>query len=211
VTADEVIARMGLTPHPEGGHYRQTWAAEAGPGNRPAGTCIYFLLAAGERSHWHRVDAAEIWHHYAGGAPRAALGGDRGLSGRGAAAGAGPSWGRGAAEGRAGRVVAGGGDSRGLVARRLHGESGVPLRRVRAGGRRASRFREPRPRGGRAGPALPPARPARAQGSRGDAGGGGAAGAGHRRHGRGGTCRISAPKPGTRIWGWPGRAARRRT
>ena len=66
MTADEVIARLGLTPHPEGGHYRQTWAAEAGPGERPAGTCIYFLLAAGERSHWHRVDAAEIWHHYAG-------------------------------------------------------------------------------------------------------------------------------------------------
>lgn len=64
MTADEIIACLGLAPHPEGGWYRQTWAA-AGAG-RPAGTCIYFLLKAGERSHWHRVDAAEIWHHYAG-------------------------------------------------------------------------------------------------------------------------------------------------
>ena len=64
MTADEIIALLDLAPHPEGGHYRQTWAAE-GDG-RPAGTCIYFLLKAGERSHWHRVDAAEIWHHYAG-------------------------------------------------------------------------------------------------------------------------------------------------
>jgi predicted cupin superfamily sugar epimerase len=65
MTADEIIARLGLAPHPEGGHYRQTWVAES-RGERPAGTCIYFLLGAGERSHWHRVDAAEIWHFYAG-------------------------------------------------------------------------------------------------------------------------------------------------
>jgi predicted cupin superfamily sugar epimerase len=64
MTAEEIIAALGLSPHPEGGHYRQTWEAE-GPG-RPAGTCIYYLLRAGERSHWHRVDAAEIWHFYAG-------------------------------------------------------------------------------------------------------------------------------------------------
>ena len=64
MTADEIIALLDLAPHPEGGHYRQTWEAE-GDG-RAAGTCIYFLLKAGERSHWHRVDAAEIWHHYAG-------------------------------------------------------------------------------------------------------------------------------------------------
>ena len=64
MTADDIIALLDLAPHPEGGWYRQTWAAE-GPG-RPAGTAIYFLLKAGERSHWHRVDAAEIWHHYAG-------------------------------------------------------------------------------------------------------------------------------------------------
>ena len=65
MTADEIIAKLDLAPHPEGGHYRQTWVAETG-GGRPAGTCIYFLLKDGERSHWHRVDAAEIWHFYAG-------------------------------------------------------------------------------------------------------------------------------------------------
>lgn len=64
--ARRAIDTLGLQPHPEGGWYRQTWAAE-GPG-RPAGTCIYFLLAAGQRSHWHRVDATEIWHFYAGAA-----------------------------------------------------------------------------------------------------------------------------------------------
>ena len=62
--ADRIIKQLGLSPHPEGGHYRQTWAAE-GPG-RPSGTCIYFLLRAGDSSHWHKVDAAEIWHFYAG-------------------------------------------------------------------------------------------------------------------------------------------------
>ena len=62
--ADTLIARLDLAPHPEGGWYRQTWVAE-GPG-RPAGTAIYFLLKAGERSHWHRVDATEIWHFHAG-------------------------------------------------------------------------------------------------------------------------------------------------
>jgi predicted cupin superfamily sugar epimerase len=66
VTADEIIALLNLSPHPEGGHYRQTWIAEAPEGERPVGTCIYFLLKAGERSHWHRVDATEIWHYYAG-------------------------------------------------------------------------------------------------------------------------------------------------
>lgn len=64
MTADEIIERLDLAPHPEGGWYRQTWVAEGS--GRPSGTCIYFLLRASERSHWHRVDAAEIWHHYAG-------------------------------------------------------------------------------------------------------------------------------------------------
>lgn len=64
MTADDIIAQLRLAPHPEGGHYRQTWVDD-GPG-RPSGTCIYFLLKAGERSHWHKVDATEIWHHYAG-------------------------------------------------------------------------------------------------------------------------------------------------
>jgi len=66
MTADQIIAHLKLVPHPEGGHYRQTWIAESEDGIRPAGTSIYFLLKAGETSHWHRVDAAEIWHYYAG-------------------------------------------------------------------------------------------------------------------------------------------------
>jgi len=65
MTATEIIAHFDLTPHPEGGHYRQTWIEEDATG-RPSGTCIYFLLQRDERSHWHRVDATEIWHHYAG-------------------------------------------------------------------------------------------------------------------------------------------------
>lgn len=64
MTAQEIIETLKLERHPEGGWYRQTWVAEAG--DRPSGTCIYFLLAAGERSHWHRVDATEIWLYHAG-------------------------------------------------------------------------------------------------------------------------------------------------
>ena len=66
MTAEEIIALLDLSPHPEGGHYRQTWVAAAPEGARPSGTCIYFLLKAGERSHWHRVDAAEIWLWHSG-------------------------------------------------------------------------------------------------------------------------------------------------
>ncbi len=62
---DELIEKLQLSPHPEGGWYRQSWFDQSGSG-RPAGTCIYFLLKQGERSHWHRVDAAEIWHFYTG-------------------------------------------------------------------------------------------------------------------------------------------------
>ncbi|MBW4708063.1 cupin domain-containing protein [Roseobacter sp. YSTF-M11] len=64
MTAQDIIKRLNLAPHPEGGHYRQTWVAEND--GRPSGTCIYFLLAAGETSHWHRVDATEIWLYHAG-------------------------------------------------------------------------------------------------------------------------------------------------
>jgi len=66
MTADDIIAHLGLEPHPEGGHYRQTWVAENGGDERPAGTSIYFLLRKDENSHWHKVDAAEIWHFYTG-------------------------------------------------------------------------------------------------------------------------------------------------
>lgn len=64
MTAQEIIAHLGLSPHPEGGHYRETWSAENQ--GRPSGTCIYFLLAEDEASHWHRVDATEIWLYHAG-------------------------------------------------------------------------------------------------------------------------------------------------
>ena len=64
--AATVIERLGLQPHPEGGHYRETWRHDPGDGGRGAGTAIYFLLAAGERSAWHRVDADELWHFHAG-------------------------------------------------------------------------------------------------------------------------------------------------
>ncbi|EGD58549.1 hypothetical protein Y88_0606 [Novosphingobium nitrogenifigens DSM 19370] len=59
--ARALIDRLGLEPHPEGGWYRQTWRAAAAPGKRPAGTLIHFLLEAGQRSHWHAVDADEVW------------------------------------------------------------------------------------------------------------------------------------------------------
>lgn len=62
--ADQIIQKLALAPHPEGGHYRQTWVADND--DRPTGTCIYFLLKAGEVSHWHTVDAAEIWFYHAG-------------------------------------------------------------------------------------------------------------------------------------------------
>ena len=64
MTADDIIAHLNLSPHPEGGHYRQTWIAENT--GRPTGTCIYFLLKEGEASHWHKVDATEIWLYHAG-------------------------------------------------------------------------------------------------------------------------------------------------
>jgi predicted cupin superfamily sugar epimerase len=61
-----IIELLGLEPHPEGGHFAETWRAPAPAGERGAGTAIFFLLRAGEVSHWHRVDAAEVWHFYAG-------------------------------------------------------------------------------------------------------------------------------------------------
>ncbi len=68
-TAAEIIARLELKPHPEGGHYRETFRdSRRDVDGRSASTAIYFLLARGERSHWHRIDAAEIWHYYAGSA-----------------------------------------------------------------------------------------------------------------------------------------------
>ena len=64
-TAADIIAMLGMKPHPEGGHYIETFR-DAPEGGRGHSTAIYFLLEAGECSVWHRVDAAEIWHYYAG-------------------------------------------------------------------------------------------------------------------------------------------------
>jgi len=64
LTAQDVIALLNLKPHPEGGHFRETF--RDGGVERATSTAIYFLLAGGERSHWHRIDAVEVWHWYAG-------------------------------------------------------------------------------------------------------------------------------------------------
>jgi uncharacterized protein len=66
-SASDIIARLDLKPHPEGGHYRETFRDPAvDTSGRSHSTAIYFLLARGERSHWHRIDAVEVWHYYAG-------------------------------------------------------------------------------------------------------------------------------------------------
>jgi hypothetical protein len=65
-SAADIIKRLDLKPHPEGGHYRETHRDARLIDGRAASTAIYFLLARGERSHWHRVDAVEVWHYYAG-------------------------------------------------------------------------------------------------------------------------------------------------
>lgn len=65
-TAEEIIAILSMQRHPEGGWYAETFRDGDGR-SRSASTAIYYLLQAGERSHWHRVrDAAEVWHFYAG-------------------------------------------------------------------------------------------------------------------------------------------------
>ena len=64
--ARALIDQLQLAPHPEGGWYRETWRAAPEGGTRSAGTAILFLLEAGQRSHWHRVDAAELWIFQAG-------------------------------------------------------------------------------------------------------------------------------------------------
>ena len=70
--ADQVIELYRLEPHPEGGHYRETFRTPA-PGGRGAVSAIYYLLKAGENSAWHRIDAVEIWHHYTGAPLRLSL------------------------------------------------------------------------------------------------------------------------------------------
>ncbi len=71
--AEAVIRRLGLARHPEGGWFRETFRDAGTGGARGASTAIYYLLQAGEFSHWHRVDAAEVWHWYGGAALRLSL------------------------------------------------------------------------------------------------------------------------------------------
>jgi uncharacterized protein len=66
LSAADIVRLLDLEPHPEGGHFRETFRDERTKDARAHSTAIYFLLAAGERSHWHRVDAVEVWHYYAG-------------------------------------------------------------------------------------------------------------------------------------------------
>jgi len=66
LSAAEIIRLLDLKPHPEGGHFAETFRDSNTIDGRAVSTAIYFLLACGERSHWHRVDAVEIWHYYAG-------------------------------------------------------------------------------------------------------------------------------------------------
>ena len=61
-----IIDSLGMLPHPEGGHYVETWRGPDRGDGRASATAIYFLLRAGERSHWHRVDADEIWLYHLG-------------------------------------------------------------------------------------------------------------------------------------------------
>lgn len=68
MTLHDIIQVLDLKPHPEGGWYRQTHRIEPAGDERSAGTAIYYALGEGERSHWHHVDATEIWHWYAGAA-----------------------------------------------------------------------------------------------------------------------------------------------
>jgi predicted cupin superfamily sugar epimerase len=76
LSADEIIKLLDLQPHPEGGHYRETFRDQETEEIRGHSTAIYYLLAAGETSAWHRVNAAEVWHHYGGASLRLSLTGD---------------------------------------------------------------------------------------------------------------------------------------
>ena len=77
--ADRLISSLGLRAHPEGGSFAETWRGGQGPDGRAAGSAIYYLLRASHRSAWHRIDAAEVWHHYAGAPLRLSLASRSGL------------------------------------------------------------------------------------------------------------------------------------
>ena len=76
LAAEQAIALLGLAPHPEGGCFRESFRDAGPPGMRAASTAIYYLLRAGEISRWHRIDAAEVWHWYAGAPLKLLISGD---------------------------------------------------------------------------------------------------------------------------------------
>lgn len=81
-SASDIIAQLDLKPHPEGGHYRETFRdSNLDTNGRSRSTSIYFLLGRGERSHWHRIDAVEVWHYYAGDALTLRIADDHGTRG----------------------------------------------------------------------------------------------------------------------------------
>jgi predicted cupin superfamily sugar epimerase len=132
MTADDIIRALDLKPHPEGGHFRETFRDE--DNTRGASTAIYYLLRRGERSHWHRVDAAEVWHFYAGDPLELALSADGRTTqthvlGKHRKGRTPPN--RCAEERLASRKT-----TRRLHARRLHGRAGLHLRRFRNGSTR---------------------------------------------------------------------------
>lgn len=67
MTPDSIIAQLEMSTHDEGGHFAEAWRGESGDDGRASGSSIYYLLRAGERSQWHRVDATELWLFHAGG------------------------------------------------------------------------------------------------------------------------------------------------
>jgi uncharacterized protein len=80
--AHPLIEQLGLQPHPEGGWYRETWRTPAPEGERGHATAILFLLEAGGRSHWHRVDGDELWLWHAGSPLTLLIGGEEGVTER---------------------------------------------------------------------------------------------------------------------------------
>jgi predicted cupin superfamily sugar epimerase len=78
VDASEIIAALGMVPHPEGGHYAETFRGDDRSTGRATVTAIYFLLQGDQRSHWHRVDADEIWLYHSGDPLELTIAGDRG-------------------------------------------------------------------------------------------------------------------------------------
>jgi len=79
-SAEDIIRKLDLVPHPEGGFYRRTFEDSVTQDGRPASTAIYYLLAAGMKSHWHRIDAVEIWHYHAGAPIELSLSEDGGIT-----------------------------------------------------------------------------------------------------------------------------------